>query len=79
MIELGDKVQDLVSGIEGIAVSEIRYLNRCHQFGVQGLYKDGKMPGVEYIDAGQLMIAQKQAVTYEEEDPGGEQAYAPRK
>jgi len=81
MIELGDKVQDLVSGIIGIAVSEIRYLNGCHQYGVQSEFKDGKMPSVEYIDVGQLSIVQVQAVVMKEkaeEDLGGAQSYAPK-
>ncbi len=82
MIELGDKVQDNVSRLEGIAVSEIRYLNHCHQFGVQSEYlkESGKMPSVEYIDVGQLLLMEKQVVVItEEEDPGGAQAYAPVK
>ena len=83
MIKLGDKVQDLVSGIVGIAVSEIRYLSRCHQIGVQSEYKNGKMPSVEYIDIAQLTIVQIGAVSIgeeeEEEDPGGAQSYAPVK
>ena len=83
MIKLGDKVRDIVSGITGIAVSEIRYLNGCHQFGVQSEYlkECGKMPSVEYIDIGQLTVLQKEAVVIEEveEDPGGAQSYAPGK
>lgn len=76
--ELGDRVRDSVSNLIGIAVSEIRYLNHCHQFGVQAAFKSGKMPSVEYIDAGQLIVEMKQAVIYEEEeDPGGAQSYAP--
>ena len=77
-IELRDKVRDVVSGLIGIAVSEIRYISGCHQFGVQAPYKDGKMPSVEYIDAGQLVIVLKRAAVIEEEDPGGPQSYAPK-
>lgn len=78
-VELGDKVRDVVSGLIGIAVSEIRYMNGCLQYGVQSEYKDGKMPQTEYIDAGQLVQVKKQAAVIEEEDPGGTQAYAPKK
>lgn len=78
-VELGDKVRDIVSGIVGIAVSEIRYLSGCHQYGVQSKYESGKMPSAEYIDAGQLIVVKKQAASIEEEeDPGGAQAYAPK-
>ena len=79
MIELGDKVQDKVSGLTGITVSEIKYLNQCHQYGVQAEFENGKMPSVEYIDVGQLIVIEKQFVVVEEEDPGGAQSYAPRK
>jgi len=81
MIELGDKVHDDVSGMEGIAVSEIRYLNHCHQIGVQSEYlkESGKMPSVEYIDVGQLLLMEKRVVVIaKEEDPGGAQSYAPQ-
>ena len=83
-IKLGDKVRDLVSGLIGIAVSEIRYLSRCHQFGVQAPFESGKMPSIEYIDVAQLSIVQVQAVVIGEEDkvevdPGGAQSYAPSK
>jgi len=79
-VELRDKVRDVVSGLIGIAVSEITYMNGCHQFGIQSKYESGKMPSTEYIDVGQLVIVKKQAaVITEEEDPGGAQSYAPGK
>ncbi len=82
-IELGDRVRDIVSGIVGIAVSEIKYLSGCHQYGVQSKYESGKMPSAEYIDAGQLIVFKKRAAIIVEEafkeDPGGAQAYAPHK
>lgn len=78
MIELGDKVRDRVSGIIGIAVSEIKYLSGCHQYGVQAQFENGKMPSVEYIDVGQLTIEEIQSVKIEEEDPGGAQSYSPK-
>ncbi|MBA7689582.1 hypothetical protein ES703_98090 [subsurface metagenome] len=78
-IELGDKVRDTVSGLIGIAVSEIKYLNGCLQYGVQAPFQDGKLPNAEYIDVGQLVVVTKRAdVQTEEEGPGGNQRHAPK-
>jgi len=79
MIELGDKVKDAVSGLEGIVVSEIQYLNGCQQFGIQAPFQDGKMPVAEYVDIGQLIILKKGVVVNVTVDPGGHQSYAPKK
>lgn len=79
---LGDKVKDRVSGLEGIAVSEIKYLNGCRQCGVVAKVKDGKVPGAEYIDVGQLEVVEKGVVICQkpiEEEPGGDQPHAPTK
>lgn len=55
-IELGDKVEDRVTGLVGIAVARVEYLNGCVQFCVQP-----RSPTVDalsgdryYIDEGQL-------------------------
>lgn len=34
-IDLGDEVEDVVSGYRGIAVSRTEYLNGCAKYGVQ--------------------------------------------
>lgn len=78
-IELGDKVQDTVSGLVGIAVSEIKYLNGCLQYGVQAPFQDGKMPQAEYVDVGQLVVITKRAnIVAEEKAPGGSQRHTPQ-
>jgi len=78
-IELGDKVRDTVSGLVGIAVSEIKYLSGCLQYGVQAPFQDGKMPQAEYVDIGQLVVITKRAdVQAEEEAPGGNQRHVPK-
>ena len=41
MITLGNKVRDKVTGMEGIAVSRVEYLNGCVQYAVQPPYKKG--------------------------------------
>jgi len=56
MIKLGDKVKDKVSGISGIVVSRIEFLNGCIQFGVQPPYdkKDQREISNWNIDEAQL-------------------------
>lgn len=50
-IKLGDKVKDKITGVEGIAVSNITYKNGCEQFGVQQkVNEDGSVPEVQQVD-----------------------------
>lgn len=80
MIGLGDKVLDRVSGLKGIVVSEIKYISGCHQFGVQAPFQDGKMPQTEYIDTKQLhLVTKAKDIIIDEDEPGGEQSFAPKK
>lgn len=55
-IGLGCKVRDLVSGLEGIAVSRVEYLNGCIQYGIKPkVGKDGTTTDdAVYLDEGQL-------------------------
>lgn len=54
-IELGNKVECIITGIVGIAVARVEYLNGCVQFCVQ---PRGAMDALKtdslYIDEGQL-------------------------
>lgn len=64
MIELGSKVKDIVSGLKGVAVSRIEYLNGCVQYGVKPpVGKDGKDVDCQYIDEGQLEVTKAKKVT----------------
>lgn len=57
MVELGNKVEDRVTGFTGIATSITTYLNGCVRVGVQRkVGSDGKIPDVEYFDIGQLTV-----------------------
>lgn len=54
-IELGNKVEDIVSGLVGIAVARVEYLNGCVQFCVQARgATDALKVDSLYIDEGQL-------------------------
>jgi len=51
MIQLGQKVRDVVSGLEGIVTGRTEYLNGCIQYCVKPpLDKDGKMQEAWWID-----------------------------
>ena len=77
-IKLGSAVMDRISGLEGIAVSRVEYLNECVQYGIQGESKDGKIPESQYIDEQQLIITDVGFVTEKEElPPGGPSSFAP--
>ena len=77
-IKIGDRVKDVVTGLEGVAVSRIEYINGCIQFGVCGkVNKEGKVPDVNYIDHKQLKVIGK-PVELEQADTGGPQQFAPR-
>ena len=50
MVKLGQKVRDVVTGLEGVATAKVEYINGCVQFGVQPPASDGKCPDSVYID-----------------------------
>lgn len=55
-IKLGNKVKDVITGIEGIAVSKIEYLNGVQEYGIQLPAKkdEGVKPAVQWIDQHQV-------------------------
>lgn len=52
MIELGDEVEDITTGLRGIVTSRTEYLNQCVRLGVQPRYneKEQKLPDSYYVD-----------------------------
>jgi len=54
---LGKKVRDKVTGLVGIAISRLEFMNGCIQFCVKPpVDKEGKIREGEYIDHQQLEI-----------------------
>lgn len=51
-IELGSEVEDLVTGLKGMAISRATHLNGCDRYLVQARInqKDGKFPDAYWID-----------------------------
>jgi hypothetical protein len=91
-VELGDKVRDIASGFQGIAVAEHMYINGCRRISIQPkVDKDGKMVEAYSFDEPQLEILEKGAVKPKrdedtvqikdapvspEKKPGGPEKYA---
>lgn len=57
-INLGDKVRDKITKLEGIAVAKIEFLNGCLQYAIQpeGLNKDGEVKEQSFVDSQQIEI-----------------------
>jgi hypothetical protein len=69
-IELGDRVRDLITGYEGIAVAKTVFINGCVQFSVAKQLKKGEkldpnVIGEPQIDSKSLKIVKKKAVDLE--------------
>jgi len=53
-VDLGDKVRDKITGLEGILVARTEYLNGCWRIGIQPQeIKDGKPVEPYWIDVEQ--------------------------
>lgn len=52
---LGNRVRDVVSGMEGITTHRLEFLNGCIQYAITpGVDKDGKYQSGQYFDQEQL-------------------------
>lgn len=73
MINLGQRVRDIVTGFEGIATSRVEFLNGCVQYAVTpSECIDGKRPDGEYFDVSQLEIVDDGITTQRKaRDTGG--------
>jgi len=61
MINLGDLVEDTVTGFKGIAVGRTVWLHGCNRISVQptGLNKEGKVYEAQGFDEPQLKVLKK--------------------
>jgi len=72
MINIGDKVKDMVTDFEGIVVARAVYMNGCIRCEVLAkITKDGKPIEGEWIDETQLICKKKAKVQSKEKDTGG--------
>lgn len=64
MVNLGDRVKDTVTGLVGIVVAKIRYLQGCDRISVQPQeLKDGKPVEPSWFDEPQLEVVKAQVIT----------------
>ncbi len=71
-VELGDLARDEVSGMQGIAIAEYRYLNGCVQFNLQPRKLKDAMPVASVtFDVGQLRVVKKRVCKAHEFATGG--------
>ena len=77
MVNLGDKVKDEVTGLIGIAVASISYLQGCNRIAIQAPVKKNEKPqDWHYVDEPQLKIIKRNVVKQarkvtKKEKPGG--------
>lgn len=69
-VQLGDKVKDPITGIEGIAWAYITYMHGCERVGIQQpAFKNEKgekeVPDLYYVDDPQCVIVKRAAVPVE--------------
>lgn len=59
MIELGQKVRDVVTGFEGIADCRMEFLNGCVRVSVQPAMKPDKEDGRQYVQESKVFDEQQ--------------------
>jgi hypothetical protein len=79
-IELGSKVEDIITGLEGIAICRLVYLNGCERYEVQprGVTKDGVVKESKWFDLQQLKVLESPInLNRSSDDPPGGDRLAP--
>lgn len=76
--ELGQRLRDRVSEVEGIVIGRIEYLNGCTQYALKPKkLKDGKVLDAEWIDSQQVELVDE-GIDIKPKRTGGSSALAPR-
>jgi hypothetical protein len=78
-VRIGDKVRDIITGLEGIAIARTVWINGCVRLVVQPQeHKDGKPAEVSTFDEPQLIVLARETVRPEpEQTPQPETAFEP--
>lgn len=72
MINVGDKVRDLVTGFEGIVVGKTEWINNCVTVGVKPRVKDdGTIIEAHWFDVPQLELIERNVVARTSQNVGG--------
>jgi hypothetical protein len=78
MINLGDKVRDVVTGFTGIVTSRTAHINGCIQYGVKSnKLQNGKPVDAEWVDEKQLVVVKAGVIKVEASLTGGPQETPP--
>ena len=83
-VELGDTVQDTITGLVGVVVSETTWLYGCVRLLIQPtLDKDGKVPDTYAMDKPQARLLSKRGadvpiVLAVEDPPAGDPSFIPK-
>lgn len=74
-IQLGDLVKDVITGFEGIAIAETKWLTGCIRYGLRSRKLDNKSIPQEdqWFDKDQLKVIKQDAVSINIEAPAGPQ------
>ena len=79
MVELGDRVEDPVTGFKGIAVCRHSYLNGCDRISVLPRIDDaGKIQDEASFDEPQLRVITKREVPVGDKKTGGPERHMPK-
>lgn len=76
MIKLGDKVKDVITGLEGVVIGRTEWLHGCTTYGIKPQeLKDGKTLDAEWMDEGRLEVVTDDVKTHTEnhKENGGPQ------
>lgn len=72
MVNLGDEVQDTVTGFKGIIVAKTDFIHGCTRVSVQPkVGKDGKIPEAQAFDAPALKVLKAAVVKRSHNNTGG--------
>lgn len=70
-LNLGDKVEDILTGFSGIIICRCQWIHNCNTYGVKPtVLKDGVPMDNQYFDEPQLVVV-KNKVVKEKRDTGG--------
>jgi hypothetical protein len=63
IFDMGDEVEDVISGFKGTVIGRYEYLTGCNHYGVEAKAKDGDTPKYDSIDEQRLKLVKAGAVT----------------
>lgn len=70
-LDLGDEVEDIITGFRGVVVCRSQWLHNCNTYGVKSKeLKEGKPMETQHFDEPQLEVLAKKIVK-EKRDTGG--------